>query len=126
HLIDQIDEAGYLTVPLLEVSNRLGTALSRVEHVLGVIQTFDPTGVGARSLSECLALQAKEADRYDPCMARLLDNLDLLARGEIQRLKRICDVDDEDMADMIRELRAYDPKPGLRFGGEATQSVTPD
>jgi len=126
HLIDQIDETGYLTAPLLDIANRLNVALARVEGVLGTIHSFDPTGVGARSLAECLTLQAKEADRYDPCMARLLDNLDLLARGDLQRLKRICDVDDEDMADMIRELRAYDPKPGLRFGGEATQSVTPD
>ncbi|HEX8301844.1 RNA polymerase factor sigma-54 [Sphingomonas sp.] len=126
HLIDQIDEAGYLTVPLLEVANRLGVALARVEEVLAVIQTFDPTGVGARNLSECLALQAKEADRYDPCMARLIDNLELVARGDMSRLKRICDVDDEDLADMIRELRNYDPKPGCRFGGEPMLAVTPD
>lgn len=126
HLIDQIDETGYLTVPLLDVANRLNVPLARVESVLETIHSFDPTGVGARSLAECLALQAKEADRYDPCMARLIDNLDLLARGEIARLKRICDVDDEDMADMIRELRAYDPKPGLRFGGEPMLAVTPD
>ena len=126
HLIDQIDEAGYLAVPLLEVANRLNVALARVEAVLGVIQTFDPTGVGARSLSECLALQAKEADRYDPCMARLIDNLDLVARGDLARLKRICDVDDEDLADMIRELRNYDPKPGCRYGGEPTPAVMPD
>ena len=124
-MIDQIDEAGYLTVPLLEIANRLGVALARVEHVLGIIQTFDPTGVGARSLSECLALQAKEADRYDPCMERLIDNLDLVARGDLARLKRICDVDDEDLADMIRELRGYDPKPGCRYGGEAMQAVIP-
>ncbi len=126
HLIDQIDEAGYLTVSLLDIANRLGVPLVRVEAVLAIIQTFDPTGVGARDLAECLALQAKEADRYDPCMARLIDNLDLLARGELTRLKRMCDVDDEDMADMIRELRGYDPKPGCRFGGEPAQSVTPD
>jgi len=126
HLIDQIDEAGYLTVPLLEVANRLGVALARVEGVLATIQTFDPTGVGARDLAECLSLQAREADRYDPCMARLLDHLDLLARGELGRLKRICGVDDEDMADMIRELRGYDPKPGCRYGGEPMQAVTPD
>ncbi len=126
HLIDQIDEAGYLTVSLLDLANRLGVPLVRVEGVLATIQTFDPTGVGARDLSECLALQAKEADRYDPCMARLIDNLDLLARGELTRLKRMCDVDDEDMADMIRELRGYDPKPGCRYGGEPAQSVTPD
>ncbi|MCW3835163.1 RNA polymerase factor sigma-54 [Sphingomonas canadensis] len=126
HMIDQIDETGYLTVPLLEIANRLNVPLARVEQVLGVIQTFDPTGVGARSLSECLALQAKEADRYDPCMARLLDNLDLLARGELARLKRICGVDDEDLADMIRELRAYDPKPGCRYGGEPVPAIVPD
>jgi RNA polymerase sigma-54 factor len=126
HLIDQIDEAGYLTVGLLDVATRLGVPLMRVEAVLATIQTFDPTGVGARSLAECLALQAKEADRYDPCMAALIDNLDLLARGEVARLKRICGVDDEDMADMIRELRAYDPKPGCRYGGESAPAVTPD
>jgi len=126
HLIDQIDEAGYLSVPLLEVATRLGVALARVEAVLAVIQTFDPTGVGARDLAECLALQAKEADRYDPCMARLLDNLDLLARGDLARLKRMCGVDDEDMADMIREVRGYDPKPGCRYGGEPALAVVPD
>ena len=126
HLIDQIDECGYLTVPLLEIAARLGVALAKVEAVLRIVQTFDPTGVGARDLAECLTLQAREADRYDPAMARLIDHLDLLARGEIGRLKRLCGVDDEDMADMIRELRNYDPKPGCRYGGEAAQAVMPD
>ena len=126
HLIDQIDDCGYLSVPLLDIANRLNVALARVETVLATIQTFDPTGVGARDLAECLALQAKEADRYDPCMARLIDHLDLVARGDLARLKRLCAVDDEDMTDMIRELRDYDPKPGLRFGGEPVQAVVPD
>ncbi|WP_174296917.1 RNA polymerase factor sigma-54 [Sphingomonas bacterium] len=126
HLIDQIDEAGYLRVPLLEVATRLGVPLATAERVLATIQSFEPTGVGARDLAECLTLQAREADRYDPAMARLLDHLDLLARGELGRLKRLCGVDDEDMADMIRELRGYDPKPGCRFGGEPAQAVVPD
>jgi RNA polymerase sigma-54 factor len=126
YLIDQIDEAGYLTASLLDIARRLEVALARVERVLGIVQTFDPTGVGARDLAECLTLQAKEADRYDPCMARLIQHLDLLARGELTRLKRICHVDDEDMADMIRELRGYDPKPGCRYGGEAAMAVVPD
>jgi RNA polymerase sigma-54 factor len=126
HLIDQIDEAGYLRADLIDVALRLGVPLKRVEAVLAVIQTFEPTGVGARDLAECLALQAKEADRYDPCMARLLEHLDLVARGDLARLKRICGVDDEDMADMIRELRNYDPKPGCRYGGEASVAVVPD
>ena len=126
HIIDQIDEAGYLTAELLDMATRLGVPLARVEAVLSTIQTFDPTGVGARDLAECLTLQAREADRYDPCMAALIANLDLLARGELTRLKRICGVDDEDMADMIRELRNYDPKPGCKYGGEPVPAVTPD
>jgi RNA polymerase sigma-54 factor len=125
-IIDQIDEAGYFTGSLLDMAQRLRVPQQALVEVLGVIQTFDPTGVGARSLAECIALQAKEADRYDPAMARLIDNLELVARGAMAHLRRICGVDEEDMADMIRELRAYDPKPGLRFGGERTQTVAPD
>ena len=126
HLIDQIDEAGYLSLASLDLANRLGVPLVVVEEALAAVQSFDPTGVGARSLGECLALQAREADRYDPAMARLLDNLELLAEGRMTQLKRMCGVDDEDMADMVRELRNYDPKPGLRFGSAPIEAVTPD
>ena len=126
HLIDQIDAAGYLDIDLLDISQRLGVPLRIVEEALVAIQRFDPAGVGARSLSECLALQAKEADRYDPCMAKLIDNLDLVAKGALPQLKRMCGVDDEDMADMIRELRNYDPKPGLKYQSHNVQAVVPD
>ena len=126
HLINLLDEAGYLHSPLREVAEDLGVPLARVEEALVMVQTLDPTGVGARTLSECLALQARDADRYDPCMARLIDNLELVARGEFARLKRMCDVDDEDFADMLAELRGYDPKPGLRFGGDEQAIVVPD
>ena len=126
HLIGLLDEAGYLTAPLREAAAELDVPLAEAERALMVVQSLDPTGVGARSLSECLALQAREADRYDPCMARLIDNLDLLARGEFARLKRMCDVDDEDFAEMLAEVRGYDPKPGLRFGGSEEAPVTPD
>ncbi|WP_408586325.1 RNA polymerase factor sigma-54 [Novosphingobium sp.] len=125
-LIDQLDEAGYLTASLSDVAETLGVDLAVVQAGLALVQSLDPTGVGARNLSECLALQAKEADRYDPCMARLLDNLDLLARGELARLKRMCNVDDEDFAEMLAELRGYDPKPGLRFGSGTGEVVVPD
>ena len=125
-LIDQLDEAGYLTVPLAEVAGWLGVEPGRAEAALALVQSLDPTGVGARSLAECLVLQAREADRYDPCMARLLDNLDLLARGELARLKRMCGVDDEDFADMLAELRGYDPRPGLRYASGGGEPVVPD
>jgi len=126
HIIDQIDECGYLQADLLELAQRLNVGLADIERILGVVQTLDPVGVGARDLAECLALQAKDADRYDPAMARLIDNLDLLARGALPQLKRICSVDDEDLMDMISELRNYDPKPGCKIGGGAVQAVVPD
>lgn len=125
-LIDQLDEAGYLPLSLAEAASELGIAADELEEALKLVQTLDPTGVGARSLAECLALQAIEADRYDPCMVRLIDNLDLVAKGAFAQLKRMCGVDDEDFADMLGELRGYDPKPGLRFGGGIGQAVTPD
>ena len=125
-LIDRLDEAGYLAVPLDEVAEELGIDRAEAEAALALVQSLDPTGVGARSLAECIALQAREADRYDPAMARLIDNLDLVARGEFPRLRRMCGVDEEDLADMLAELRGYDPKPGLRFGGGGGEAVTPD
>ena len=125
-IVHELDEAGYLHTDLRELADDLGAPLAEVERALTLVQSLDPTGVGARNLSECLALQAKEADRYDPCMARLIDHLDLLAGGEIARLRRLCDVDEDDFADMLAELRSYDPKPGCRYGGGSEGAIVPD
>ncbi|HEY0627232.1 MAG TPA: RNA polymerase factor sigma-54 [Allosphingosinicella sp.] len=128
HIIEQIEETGYFLAALGDIAQRLGVPLAEAERVLRIVQTFDPPGVGARSLSECLALQATDANRYDPAMARLIDNLDYLAKGNLPALKRICRVDDEDLADMIRELRAYDPKPGCKFqqNEDGADAIVPD
>jgi RNA polymerase sigma-54 factor len=125
-IAESLEETGYLTVPLEQIAELTGAPINLIEHALGIVQGLEPAGVGARSLSECLALQAKAADRYDPAMARLIDNLELLSKGRLTDLKRICGVDDEDLADMIRELRSYDPKPGCRFSGAAAEDATPD
>jgi RNA polymerase sigma-54 factor len=126
YIIGLLDEAGYLPASVEEIAGDLGIEIAEATAALQLVQSLEPTGVGARNLGECLALQAIEVDRHDPCMARLLENLDLLARGEMARLKRLCQVDDEDFAGMMSELRSYDPKPGLRFGGEPSAPVTPD
>ena len=125
-IAETLDETGYLTVQLDQIAELTGAPLELVKSALEAVQGLDPPGVGARSLAECLALQAKAADRYDPAMARLIDNLDLLSKGRTNDLKRICGVDDEDLADMIRELRAYDPKPGCQLSKQGGEEVTPD
>ena len=83
HIAGRIDDTGYLATDLHELAFDLGVTLEEVEDALEVIQMCDPTGVGARDLAECLRLQAKEADRLDPCMAALIDHLDLIAKGEV-------------------------------------------
>ena len=125
-IIGRLDDAGYLAFPLDEVAQDRGASLAEAEAALALVQSLDPAGVGARDLAECLALQAREADRYDPCMERLIANLDLVAAGDVARLKRLCEVDDEDFADMLAELRGYDPRPGTRFATDDAPGVTPD
>jgi RNA polymerase sigma-54 factor len=125
-LIDAVDEAGYLRADLKDVADRLGCELEDVEAVLGVLQGFDPVGVGARDLAECLALQLKARDRLDPAMEALLQRLDLVARRDIAQLGAYCNVDAEDVADMISEIRQLNPKPGLAFGSEPVTPVVPD
>ena len=125
-LIDGLDEAGYLRGDLAELASQIGAPLKRVERVLGVLQTLEPTGVFARDLAECLKLQLIERDRFDPAMAALVAHLPLLARRDMAGLKKICGVDDEDMAEMIGEIRRLDPKPGRAYGGAAEPLAIPD
>jgi RNA polymerase sigma-54 factor len=126
YLIDLLDDAGYLTDDLAGAAALLGCPLARVEAVLARLQRFDPPGVFARSLSECLALQLRERNRLDPAMQALLDNLPLLAARETGTLMRLCGVDAADLAEMIAEIRSLDPKPGLALDPVTAQTVVPD
>ncbi len=125
-LIDMVDEAGYLTGDLSVVADRLGASLENVEAVLARLQTFDPPGVFARTLGECLALQLKDQNRYDPQIGGLLDNLELLASHNLPALRRILGIDAEELASMITEIKGLNPKPGLQFGSVHVQPVVPD
>jgi RNA polymerase sigma-54 factor len=125
-LIDAVDEGGYLRADLAETADRLGCGEDLLERVLAVLQGFEPVGVCARDVRECLMIQLVDRNRYDPAMAALLDNLALLARHDMPGLKRACGVDDEDLREMIAEIRALTPRPGAAFGGEPAQSVVPD
>ena len=126
HLIDLLDEAGYLSADLAAVAAKLGTSLAEVEAVLAILQSFEPTGIGARDLAECLALQLKERNRFDPAMQALILRLDLVAKRDFAALKKLCGVGDEDLAEMVAELRRLNPKPGLGFGSTLVQPIVPD
>ncbi len=126
YLIDLLDEAGYMHEPLPHIAEALGCSTDDVEAALTQIQQCDPVGIGARSLQECLALQLKDKNRFDPAMAKLVQYLDLIAEGAMARLQRICGVSDEDLKDMLQELRALNPKPGFLFDHSSVDVVQPD
>ncbi len=126
YLIDMVDETGYLTGDLESVADKLGCSVADVEAVLSALQALDPPGICARNLTECLSLQLKERDRFDPAMQKLVENLPLLAKRDLAALRRLCGVDDEDLIDMIGEIRSLNPKPGLAFGSTLVQPIVPD
>ncbi len=125
-LMDQLDDAGYLRGEIAEIAARLGKDESAVKAVLQTLQTLEPAGIFARSLSECLAIQLRQRDRFDPAMEALVDHLDLLAKRDYASLKKLCGVDEEDLLDMLGEIRKLNPKPGSSFEASACEAVIPD
>jgi RNA polymerase sigma-54 factor len=126
HLIHTLDEAGYLTEDPAEIAARLKVSPADVAAALELIRTFEPSGVGARNLAECLGIQLKERDRLDPAMQALLDHLPLVARQDFAALRKICGVDHGDLADMLTEIRRLEPKPGFAFAPPAVEVLVPD
>jgi RNA polymerase sigma-54 factor len=126
HLIDMVDEGGYVRGSLENLSERLGAPIELIEETLATLQTLEPAGVFARDLAECLTLQLKDNNRFDPAIEAFIANLDLLAKRDLTGLKRACEVSDEDLADMISEIKMLEPKPGLKFGKSSVQAIVPD
>ena len=125
-LIEDTDDGGYLRADIAQVSEQLGIAEEHILEVLETCQGFEPTGVMARSIEECLALQLKEQNRFDPAMQVLLENLLLVAKHDLQKLAQLCGVDRADVLDMIAEIKALTPRPGAAYAGDAAQAVVPD
>lgn len=125
-LIDDLDDAGYLQADLGEFSTKLGIHPEHAERVLARLQTLDPPGIFARSLGECLAIQLKQKDRLDPAMEALVRHLDLLAKRDFASLRKLCCVDDEDLLDMLGEIRQLNPKPGADFANQVADVISPD
>jgi RNA polymerase sigma-54 factor len=125
-LIEQLDENGYMTTPVAEIAAQLGADAGLVESVLVHMQGFDPTGIFARDLKECMKLQLIERDRFDPAMEAFITNLELLGTGDLKKMRDVCGVSLEDIQDMITEIRTLDPKPALRFERSNDETVVPD
>lgn len=125
-LIDQLDESGYLLGDLSQIAAAMGCNVERVEATLDRLKKFDPPGIFAASLSECLSLQLGDQNRLDPAMELLLDNLDLLAKCDFTALRKLCGVSSEDLSEMIQEIKSLNPKPASAFDHVVAQPVTPD
>ncbi len=126
HLVEMLDDSGYMTGDLAALAERLGCDVSAIDAVLGKLQRFDPSGVFARSLQECLALQLAERDRLDPAMAAMLDNLPLVAKRDFAALRKLCGVDDDDLAEMIAEIKELNPKPAEAYDFDVAAPIIPD
>ena len=126
HLIGTVNEQGYLTGDIATLAGTLGAPPAEVEQVLKVLKTFDPTGVFAANLQECLALQLQERNRYDPAMETLIMHLPLVAKRDFAALRQLCKVNLDDLHDMVAELRQLNPRPGHAFGSDPVVPVVPD
>jgi RNA polymerase sigma-54 factor len=125
-IAEGLDEAGYCRLDAAAVAEAVATDVALVEKIWTRLRQMEPAGLFSRTVAECLAAQLAERNRLDPAMKALLDNLDLVAAGELGQLRRRCGVDDEDLRDMLSELRTLDPRPGQGFEFEPIQSVQPD
>lgn len=126
YLIDNVDENGYLRAEVSDLADRLGVSELRIQSLLTELQTFEPTGVFARDLRECLSLQLKEKGLLSEPMQGLVDNLPLLGKHDLSGLMKICDVEKDELHDLIKAVKMLSPKPGLAYGGDIAAAVEPD
>jgi RNA polymerase sigma-54 factor len=125
-LADQVDEIGYFRGDLTELAERTGMTAGHMENLLSVLQSFEPAGLFARDLAECLRLQLRARGRLSPAMDTLLQNLELLAKRDFHSLKKLCHVGDAEIISMLREIQLLDPKPGTAFSSGIADSIIPD
>jgi RNA polymerase sigma-54 factor len=125
-IIDNLEEDGYLRLDLDALATNIGTTSEDMKIALGLVQTFDPVGIAARDLGECLAIQLQEKNHFDPAMACLLKHLDLLAKRDFETLQELCEVSLDDLLDMVDEIKALEPRPARAFDTAPINTIVPD
>lgn len=128
YLIGCIDDNGYLCGSITEAADNLKVSPQTVEEVLKLIQTFDPAGVGARDLRECLAIQVELRGITDGLAAAIIDKyLDEVAAGHYKNIADKMDCTPHDVQQAVDLIRTLDPKPGRAFaGGNQPWYIVPD
>ena len=124
--LEELEPTGWVDVTAKNVAIQTLVDLNVVEDVLDTLQMIEPAGLFARTLAECLKLQAKDKALLDEMLESILDNLHLLGSGKFDLLKRRCGCNDEELAEKLRVIKSFDPKPGLQFSSEAINIREPD
>lgn len=125
-LCENLDRAGYFRGNITELAQALKTSDCRINRVLSDLKGFEPSGIFAENLRECLTIQLKDRNRFDPVIAQFLDNLPLLAEGKLNELKQICRIDNDDLASIIADIKSLNPKPAADWDHDITSYVIPD
>jgi len=126
-LIGNIDEDGYLKVPLEEIAKAVSADVSDVERILGLVQKFDPSGVGARSLQECLLIQVRQLDMQDSLVEIMLrDHIDSIEARRFNVIAKELEISVDEVLAAIRFISTLDPHPGRAYGQEDVHYVLPD
>ena len=121
-----LDESGYFRGNIRDIATKLNLPVEDIENILRIMQGFEPSGIFARDLKECLSIQLKDLNRLDPQMQKLLDNLELLGQRKFKELKKICAADDEDLATMIADIKMLNPKPAADYHSDTASNIIPD
>jgi RNA polymerase sigma-54 factor len=126
-IIGNLDEDGYLRAELAEIAERCKTTVDQVEKVLALVQAFDPPGVAARSIQECLLIQLKADPNPDPVSIEIIeDHFDELSRRRYPDIARALKLPLDRVMESVEEIMGLEPKPGRRFGGSDSRYITPD
>ncbi len=125
-VVDMVDANGYLPEDIMQRADMLGVTEATLRNVISNIQQCEPTGVGARNLRECIALQLEENDELDSATQCILDNLELIASGSLTKLKKISGLDEKQIAEKMTLIKSCNPKPGSIYDNTIAQTLIPE
>jgi len=125
-LIDYIDPSGWMTKGLSEISEIVGCDENKVQLIIDRMKAFEPSGVFAQNLKECLEIQLKAKNQFDEGIRILLNNFDLLASGDLKSICKICNFSKKDISEKLSIIKKLNPKPGSLYSTSENNIFHPD